>query len=1288
MRLDRRSTAISRTMDVRLTQGGEPTFVSIDDMNGPEWNYTPLSAKKLKLAEELLLRLKARFAPQGLLHYGQGKWYPGEPVPRWAIGVHWRHDGEPLWRDATRLADVSKPGSTRFETAMRFMSRLAGTLGLPERMVITAYEDVPKLLQAEAQLPVNVDPLKADLSKPDERARIARLLLEGPERPLGLVLPLRAAKPAEGEATPNPVSVWESSPWPLKRERLYAVQGDSPLGMRLPLSSLPDVLPEELDPEAAIDPFAPRAAMPERAALGGHRGVARDAKPREVVKTALVVQVRNGHLHVFMPPVPRIGPYLALLAAVEATVAELDTSVVIEGYPPPRDPRLSVLNVTPDPGVIEVNVQPSASWRGLVELTETLYEEARQSRLGAEKFMVDGRHTGTGGGNHITLGGATPADSPLLRRPDLLRSLVTYWQNHPSLSYLFSGTFIGPTSQAPRVDEARDDRLYELNIAFQQLAQKHHAGDETPKPWLVDRLLRHLLTDLTGNTHRAEFSIDKLYSPDTPTGRLGLLEFRAFEMPPHPHMSLAQMLLLRALVSSFWQQPYRGELVPWGTALHDRWLLPHFVEADFRNVIEELRRFGYPFAHEWYAPFVEFRFPRFRQRELRRCLARVEAGDRALARAGRGSERNRRCALCRLVARAPAGQGGGGDARSPSHRVQSPRVAAVADGHARRVRRRRALSRLESAVGAASHHPRASAADLRHRRRLVGAVAGRLHLPRHTSGRSQLRYVSGQRERSRGAPRRALPPAGTHAGPDGTATGTTQPGDARHARLALAACGVGRRRGWATPPRSLRYNFPLLRERLATVAEIRTRFAPSPTGYLHLGSARTALFAWAFARHYRGQFILRIEDTDVARSTAEAVKAIFDSMTWLGLGYDEGPYFQMQRIERYRAMLASMVAKGTAYLCYTTPAELDALRAEQTARGEKPRYDGRWRPENAVGKTPPVGVDPVVRFKNPLTGSVIWDDQVKGRIEIANAELDDLVIARSDGTPTYNFCVVVDDIDMRITHVVRGDDHVNNTPRQINLMHALGAEPPVYAHLPTVLGADGHKLSKRHGAVGVMDYAADGYLPEAMLNFLARLGWAHGDDEIFTREQLIEWFDVKDINPAPARFDEAKLKWVNHEHIKRLPAETLGALLVPFLRAHGLEPSAGPAPSAVADLLRDRGETLKAMAEQAVYFYTEVEPDPALVRQHLTPSTRSAIDILVEESDVTPWNRFEILARIKAIAARSGLKPPQLMMALRVLVAGTTHTPAIDAVLAVLGRDKTLARLERGLMLVPDDAAR
>jgi glutamyl-tRNA synthetase len=460
---------------------------------------------------------------------------------------------------------------------------------------------------------------------------------------------------------------------------------------------------------------------------------------------------------------------------------------------------------------------------------------------------------------------------------------------------------------------------------------------------------------------------------------------------------------------------------------------------------------------------------------------------------------------------------------------------------------------------------------------------------------------------------------------------------------------------------------------------IRTRFAPSPTGFLHLGGARTALFAWAYARRHEGTFILRIEDTDVERSTPAAVQAILDAMAWLGLDYDEGPYYQMQRMDRYRAVLADMLERGLAYRCYMQPAELDELRAAQMARGEKPRYDGRWRPENAGGRAPPPGVDPVIRFRNPLTGSVAWDDRVKGRIEIANAELDDLVIARPDGTPTYNFCVVVDDLEMRITHVVRGDDHVNNTPRQINIIRALGAEPPVYAHVPTVLGEDGQKLSKRHGAVSVMQYEELGYLPEALVNFLARLGWSHGDAEIFGRDELVAWFDLDAISPSPSRFDTAKLAWVNQEHMKRLPGDELGRRLDPYLRRAGLDPATGPDPGAVAVLLRDRVATLTEMADAAHYFYRAPHPDAALIGAQVNAANRPALEALAVALGGVDWSREAILAALKAAATGQGLKPPQVMMPLRVLVCGTTQTPAIDAVLALLGREATLARLRAGL---------
>ena len=472
----------------------------------------------------------------------------------------------------------------------------------------------------------------------------------------------------------------------------------------------------------------------------------------------------------------------------------------------------------------------------------------------------------------------------------------------------------------------------------------------------------------------------------------------------------------------------------------------------------------------------------------------------------------------------------------------------------------------------------------------------------------------------------------------------------------------------------------------SAVPTVRTRFAPSPTGYLHLGGARTALFAWAFARHHAGKFILRIEDTDRERSTAAAIDAILEGMQWLGLDYDEGPYYQMQRLERYQAVLRELLDRGLAYPCYMTPAELDALRAEQTARGEKPRYDGRWRPENLrPGQRPPASIEPVFRFKTPLDGSIVWDDQVKGRIEIANAELDDLVIVRRDGVPTYNFGVVVDDIDMSITHVIRGDDHVNNTPRQINIFRALGADVPVFGHLPTVLGADGTKLSKRHGAVSVIEYEKEGFLPEAMINFLARLGWAHGDDEIFSRDELVAWFDVAHVHPSPARFDIDKLRWVNHEHIKRLPEEVLAERLQPFLeRIPGVDLWSGPPLTKVAALLRDRAPTLVRMAQEAEYFYADTARvqetrEQAAEKVKDFVAVRPALADLAADFESIEWTRDAIGSTIKSTAAKHKLKPPQVMMAVRTLVTGTPQTPAIDAVLVLLGRDRTRERLQRAL---------
>ncbi len=461
---------------------------------------------------------------------------------------------------------------------------------------------------------------------------------------------------------------------------------------------------------------------------------------------------------------------------------------------------------------------------------------------------------------------------------------------------------------------------------------------------------------------------------------------------------------------------------------------------------------------------------------------------------------------------------------------------------------------------------------------------------------------------------------------------------------------------------------------------IRSRFAPSPTGYLHIGGARTALYAWAFARRHGGTFILRIEDTDVERSTPEAVQAILDGMAWLGLNHDEGPFYQMQRMPRYKEAIDVMLANGAAYHCYMPAEELDRLREAQRARGEKPRYDGTWRPEPGKVLPPfPAGVKPVVRFRNPTDGVVAWDDAVKGRIEIANAELDDLIIARADGTPTYNFCVCVDDWEMKITHVIRGDDHVNNTPRQINILRALGADVPVYAHLSMILGDDGQKLSKRHGAVSVMEYPANGYVRDAVLNYLARLGWSHGDDEVFSMTQFCEWFDLDHITPSAAQFNTEKLNWLNHEYLKKMDVNALGEMLAPFLAQAGLDDAHGPSVAKVAELLRDRAPTLVEMAAQAHYFYQRPVVDGALLAQHLTDAAKPAVAALLEQLRSIAWSKPDISAAIKEEVTRAGLKMPQLMMPLRVLLTGQTQTPGVDAVIDVLGRDEVLARLAANL---------
>ncbi|WP_339075047.1 transglutaminase family protein [Teredinibacter turnerae] len=599
--------------DVRLTMGGEPTFVSIDDMESAQWNTAALGADKLRLAKNLLLRLREHFAPNGMLHYGQGKWYPGEELPRWALGLFWRKDGESLWSNPKTLARVDKSYGHDVKTAQQFALALTELLGLNHDFAQPVFEDSLHYLLQEQSLPVNIDAEAGEAMKSSlSRKRLMRLLEKGFDKPAGFVLPLGWNWNGGG---------WFSSKWEMRRERIVAVPGDSPLGLRLPLESLPWVEKKDREPDLEYDPFAPRAplskpddmtfvALPQAQSpqkkLKKAPGSDTVTEYFDVFRTALCFEAREGRLHLFLPPLQTLDAYVNLIAAISTVAEQLDIPVVIEGYEPPRDPRLVKLLVTPDPGVIEVNIHPANNWDELVATTEELYEAARQSRLGTEKFMLDGRHTGTGGGNHVTLGGATPADSPLLRRPDLLRSMVTYWQHHPSLSYLFSGAFIGPTSQAPRADEGRDEMLYEMEVAFKQMPE-----GEVAQPWLVDRIMRNLLIDITGNTHRAEFCIDKLYSPDSASGRLGILEFRGFEMPPHSRMALVQFLLIRALVARFWREPYRQPLVRWGTLLHDRHMLPHYIWSDIKEVVSELNERGYPFREEWLLPFEEFRFPHY-----------------------------------------------------------------------------------------------------------------------------------------------------------------------------------------------------------------------------------------------------------------------------------------------------------------------------------------------------------------------------------------------------------------------------------------------------------------------------------------------------------------------------------------------------------------------------------------------------------------------------------------------------------------------------------------------------
>jgi len=682
--------------DVRLTMGGEPTFVATVDRDAGEWNTDALGPTKRGYATELVDKLREEYGQGGFLHFGQGKWYPGEQLPRWALSIFWRADGQSVWSNPKLFADERKPTSYTDADAQRFIYGLAGKLGLENKHILPGYEDTWYYLWRERRLPVNVDPFNAKLDDELERARLRRIFEQGLDKVVGYVLPV---SPGHGPGLQGPN--WTTGPWFLRDERLYLMPGDSPMGYRLPLDSLPWASKGDFpyinptDPMDAQPPLPASGQIHGRYSVGGLSGTAggataagpgghtpagaggaaagstpgaglqrpsvlakarvalqsaigpqgedhatRDAQPEPdafsrapqrsesahaTIRTALCVEARDprrangpraerqgqasGVLYVFMPPLERLADYLDLLAAIEATAEELGVTIALEGYPPPRDTRLKLLQVTPDPGVIEVNIHPAHSWGELVQHTEFLYQAAFETRLSAEKFMTDGRHTGTGGGNHFVMGGSTPADSPFLRRPELLASLLAYWHNHPSLSYLFSGLFIGPTSQAPRVDEARNDQVYELEIAIAQIHANREKYGQSMPPWLVDRTLRNVLIDVTGNTHRAEFSIDKLYSPDSATGRLGLLELRAFEMPPHARMSVVQQLLLRAFIARFWDEPYTAPLTRWGTELHDRFLLPSFVKLDFEDVVRDLNAAGYAFDPSWFAPHFEFRFP-------------------------------------------------------------------------------------------------------------------------------------------------------------------------------------------------------------------------------------------------------------------------------------------------------------------------------------------------------------------------------------------------------------------------------------------------------------------------------------------------------------------------------------------------------------------------------------------------------------------------------------------------------------------------------------------------------
>ncbi|MEM9715768.1 MAG: transglutaminase family protein [Pseudomonadota bacterium] len=639
--IDRAGQKIERKLqkqDLRLTMGGEPTFVSATDRDGAEWTTDAVGPTKQHFADKLVRRLRDRFAPNAVLHHGQGKWYPGEPLPRWAYSIIWRGDGLPLWSDMDLIATEGS-GTATMETAGDFTAKLAGNLGLNADAVHDVYEDPMHFVGKEALLPEDVDPDDADLNDPQERARLIRMMANGLDSPSSFVIPLQLA---QAQAHGKRRFRWASERWTTRRGKLFLMPGDSPAGLRLPLGTLRKGAKDKKtkkrkreEKQFFRDPMVYRKPQPARLVLQnsgqGADGPAQDHDAdvwlRDIqssddwidggytfwtegmpIRTALAVEPRDGILHVFMPPTGSADEYLDLIEAAEETAADMNLPIRIEGYEPPRDPNFNVIRVTPDPGVIEVNIHPASNWTGLKEINAALYEEARQCGLDSFTFMIDGRLTGSGGGNHIVVGGQTPGDSPFLRRPDLAASVVRYWQRHPSLSYMFSGTFIGPTSQAPRFDEGRSGNVYEMEIALAELQRMQNEGQAFP--WLADRILRHLLTDLTGNTHRAEICIDKMFSPDGPTGRLGLVEFRGFEMPPHWQMSMAQALVIRGLLAWFWDKPYEEPLIPWGNALHDQFLLPHHVRADFDAVLADLSSaHGFPFRSDWYDAQYEFRFP-------------------------------------------------------------------------------------------------------------------------------------------------------------------------------------------------------------------------------------------------------------------------------------------------------------------------------------------------------------------------------------------------------------------------------------------------------------------------------------------------------------------------------------------------------------------------------------------------------------------------------------------------------------------------------------------------------